>query len=80
MSLQKAAFLVEDRVISEFMTRAIADFNLAPVSEACKFSFEVNPAILFKMNNNQLPMGCHAWWLYDLEFWRPHIESYGYKL
>lgn len=80
MSIQKAAFLCEDRVISELMTRSIKEFNLAPVEDACKFSFEVNPGILYEMNNNTLPMGCHAWWLYDLEFWKPYIESYGYEL
>lgn len=79
-SLQKASFLSEDRVISEFMTRSIKDFNLASADDACKFSFEVNPDILLAMNNNKLPMGCHAWWLYDLAFWRPYIESYGHKL
>lgn len=79
-SIQKASYLAEDRVISEFMTRSIKEFNLAPVDDAFKFSFEVNPAILYEMNNHALPMGCHAWWLYDLEFWKPYIESYGYKL
>jgi len=80
ISLQKASFLCEDRVISEFMTRSIKEFNIAPVDDAFKFSFEVNPGILYEMNNYALPMGCHAWWLYDLEFWKPYIESYGYKL
>lgn len=79
-SIQKASFLAEDRVISEFMTRSIKEFNLAPVEDAYKFSFEVNPDILHEMNNGQLPMGCHAWALYDLAFWKPYIESYGYKL
>jgi len=80
MSIQKASFLMEDRVISELMTRGIKGFNLAPAEEAYKFSFEVNPDILYEMNNHTLPMGCHAWWLYDLEFWKPYIESYGYEL
>jgi hypothetical protein len=43
-------------------------------------SFEVNPSFLYKINNNKLPMGCHAWWRYDLEFWKPFIEEYGYKV
>lgn len=79
-SIQKASFLYEDRVINEFMATGLKNFKLAPVEEAIKFSFEANPAILYKMNNDTLPTGCHAWWRYDLEFWKPFIESYGYKL
>jgi hypothetical protein len=44
------------------------------------FSFERSPDYLYKQNNNELPFGCHAWWKYDLSFWKPFIESYGYKL
>jgi len=79
-TIQKAHFLSEDRLISEVMTRGMEKFKLAPVAEAIKFSFEMNPQLLYKMNGNKLPMGCHAWWLYDLEFWKPFIENYGYKL
>jgi hypothetical protein len=78
-SIQKATILYEDRVIANGMLR-LKNFNIAPVDEAIKFSFEVNPDILYKMNDNTLPMGCHAWWLSDLEFWKPFIENYGYKL
>lgn len=55
-------------------------FRIPPEQEAWKFSFEVNPKVLFERNNRQLPFGCHAWWKYDLDFWRPHIESFGYNL
>jgi hypothetical protein len=55
-------------------------FNIAPISEAVKFSFEVNPEYLFELNNSKLPTGCHAWWKYDLNFWKPHIEKFGYIL
>ncbi len=78
-SIQNSSFLFEDRVISGVMSR-IKNFKLAPVDEAIRFSFEVNPQILYKMNNDTLPTGCHAWWLYDLPFWKPFIENYGYKL
>lgn len=55
-------------------------FRIPPEREAWKFSFEVNPNVLFEKNDCQLPFGCHAWWKYDLDFWRPHIESFGYIL
>ena len=48
--------------------------NIAPISEAIKFSFEINPKLLLEMNNNILPFGCHAWWKYDLDFWKNHIK------
>jgi hypothetical protein len=55
-------------------------FNLPSIDDAIKFSFEMQPRRLFELNQKQLPFGCHAWWKYDLEFWRPYIESFGYKL
>jgi len=56
------------------------NFKIAPKEEALKFSFEVKPERLFELNNHKLPMGCHAWWRYNLNFWRPFIEQYGYTL
>ncbi|RCH55489.1 hypothetical protein DJ568_06235 [Mucilaginibacter hurinus] len=79
-TIQKAGFLFEDKVVFEFMAPAFPEFKLAPADEAYKFSFEVNAPLLYAKNGEKLPMGCHAWWLYDLEFWKPFIESYGYKL
>lgn len=37
------------------------------------FSFECNPRKLFEMSGRKLPMGCHGWWKYDLEFWKDFI-------
>lgn len=38
--------------------------------QAIAFSFERSPAYLYKLNNRQLPFGCHAWKKYDYEsFW-----------
>jgi hypothetical protein len=48
-------------------------FKVAPVEEALKFSFEVKPDLLYKMNGNNLPFGCHAWAKHDFEFWKPFI-------
>ena len=79
-TIQKADFLFEDKIVFEFMAPAIEGFKLAPVEDAYKFSFEVHPEVLYEMNKNKLPMGCHAWWLYNLEFWKPFIENYGYRL
>jgi hypothetical protein len=78
-SIQKAYFIHEDLVLSNFFAVS-KRFNIAPVDEALRFSFEVNPEILYQKNSWQLPMGCHGWWKYDLEFWKPFIEAEGYSL
>ena len=44
-------------------------FKIPPTNIALKFSFEVNPKLLFKINKNILPTGCHAWNKYDRKFW-----------
>ncbi|WP_026899009.1 DUF5672 family protein [Daejeonella oryzae] len=53
----------------------VLKFNIAPLEHAIKFSFEVNPSILFNKNNKELPLGCHAWEKYEKDFWKAHISS-----
>jgi hypothetical protein len=50
-------------------------FKVAPIEDAIKFSFEIYPNKLFKMNNEQLPFGCHAWEKYNYDFWKKYIPS-----
>jgi hypothetical protein len=76
----QASGLYEDIFFSEVVPKFIADFRIAPIEEAIKFSFEVRPERLFILNSEQLPMGCHAWWRYNFEFWKPFIEGAGYTL
>jgi len=56
-----------------------SDYKVAPVEDATRFSFELNPEFLFRMNNRQLPFGCHGWEKYDPEFWKPFIEEHFQK-
>ena len=79
-TLQNASFFNEDWILCSFLQQNATWTNLSTIEDAIKFSFEANPYFLFKLNNMQLPMGCHAWWKYDLSFWKPHIEKFGYKL
>jgi hypothetical protein len=79
-SLQSADLLNEDWVIAELMAKNVNDFKVSTLTDAVQFSFEVKPEALFKKNNNNLPMGCHAWWRYNLAFWKPYIENFGYSL
>jgi hypothetical protein len=65
--------LHEDHYWADIVASVFADFHIAPVEEAIQFSFEVNPALLYKMNHHTLPFGCHAWEKYDPAFWKEFI-------
>lgn len=58
----------EDYFWAVIIANAFNNFRVAGVKDAIKFSFEVNPHILFKMNKNRLPFGCHAWEKYTPSF------------
>ena len=51
-------------------------FKVAQPEFAIKFSFEVMPRLLFELNNNELPFGCHASDKYDPEFWESFMQSH----
>lgn len=70
----------EDLFWAEVIPDNFPDFKVPRPTEALKFSFEVNPEILYQLNNEQLPFGCHAWWKYNLNFWLPHINNFGYDI
>lgn len=70
----------EDRFWAEEIPAVFAGFRVPDPLISMRFSFEVNPDVLFEMNHHELPFGCHAWWRYNLEFWKPHIQSYGHEL
>lgn len=70
----------EDMFICYRLKMKFPLLNIATVEDAKQFSFEFNPETLYYLNNGNLPFGCHAWWRYDLEFWRPHINKAGYSI
>lgn len=63
----------EDFVFSKFFMED-EPFHIPTKEFALKFSFETNPRLCYKLNNNALPFGCHAWERYDPEFWSVHIK------
>jgi hypothetical protein len=63
----------EDTFWSMRATKYCADFKIAAVEDAIKFSFEVAPRQCYEMNNRSLPFGCHGWARYDREFWEPFL-------
>lgn len=64
-----------------FFSMANSDeFKVAPVKTALEFSFETEVRKCFEKNGKKLPFGCHAWGKYDLRFWKPYIEKFGYEI
>lgn len=70
----------EDKYWCEIVAQRFAGFRVAPYDRARMFSFEVNPSRLFSECDRVLPFGCHKWMQYEPEFWRSHIEEFGYAL
>lgn len=54
--------------------------NIAPVEVAVSFSFEEQVKKSFELNHNKLPFGCHAWFNFDFDFFRPYMQEEGYDL
>ena len=46
------------------------DFIIPNEITASRFSLELKPSYYFKVNGGKLPMGGHAWWKHEPEFWR----------
>lgn len=69
-----APYINEDHYLSQTLANIFSDYKVALVEDAVKFSFEAKPAFLYKMNNNQLPFGCHAWQKNDPQFWNSIIN------
>jgi len=55
-------------------------FKMPSPQTALEFSFELMPRECFRENNYQLPFGCHAWEKYDIDFWKPILSEYGYRI
>ncbi|MFA6200193.1 MAG: DUF5672 family protein [Bacteroidales bacterium] len=50
--------------------------KLPNIYKAISFSFEKSPDYLFKLNNNKLPFGCHAFEKNEYEcFWKKYINN-----
>lgn len=47
-----------------------------PLQEALSFSWDINPARLFRLSGGLLPMAAHGWYKHDrLRFWEPHVAA-----
>lgn len=79
-TVQKNFHYHEDVFFSEVAPTYDKEFKVAPIEAATRFSFELRPKFLYDLNKQVLPMGCHAWWRYGFDFWKPHISEFGYSL
>ncbi|GHT77341.1 hypothetical protein AGMMS50262_18080 [Bacteroidia bacterium] len=57
-----------------FWATEIPDFSYPEPLEALTFSFDKYPDYCFKLNNHELPFGCHGWYKRKMKkFWKPVI-------
>lgn len=63
----------EDIFWSQIAVTINPEFRVADYQMAKEFSFEVNPARLYR-ELGHLPFGCHKWHLYDRSFWEHFIH------
>ncbi len=74
MSLFMDIPINEDLFFAEYGPQLDSNFKVAPPTKALAFSFEIQPSVLFAMNNFKLPFGCHAYKVYDWDFWKDKIS------
>jgi len=66
--------LIEDMFFSIY--GFISDgFSVPDRFTASRFALENAPAYFFELNANYLPMGVHAWWKHDLDFWLKALQQ-----
>lgn len=65
----------EDVFFSIEVNKHGMNFTYPDYKEALRFSFDKYPALCYKLNNNQLPFGCHSWYKKRMrKFWFPIIK------
>lgn len=75
--------LADEQIKNEdlFYSSIISEkFRVAPLEVALRFAFERQVEQCYERNHKELPFGCHAWERYNPQFWKKHIEKYGYTL
>jgi hypothetical protein len=71
----------EDIFWSVRVPRVLSWFKVADPLSALRFSFELKPDELYRLNHSKLPFGCHSWQKDEqLTFWKEFIEREGYSL
>lgn len=60
------------------LNRYVPQLKIPDWRTALKFGVEHMPEKAFHLNGG-LPFGCHAWDIYETDFWKKEIEKFGYK-
>ncbi len=65
----------EDYVFGFISQHSNHKLNIPQVGQAMQFAFDKHPEMLYKLNDNRLPFGCHGWYkpASNLEFWKQYI-------
>lgn len=56
------------------------NIKIPPYRKALSFAFDINPSLCYELNGEKLPFGCHAWYRYEIDFWRPFIQKEGFSV
>ena len=67
----------EDKILA-LAAKRFQFFKIPKHQIALQFAFEEQPRLLYSLNNDELPFGCHAWEKYEPLFYKSLIEPYGY--
>ena len=77
--LQTINLYNEDVFWSIEVNRQKRVLNIPSCQTGLKFAFEVPPVKAHKLNEQNLPFGCHDWDKYA-DFWRPVFKRYNYSI
>jgi len=69
----------EDMFWSVEINRTRRRLRIPSYKIGIKFSMEIYPDRALKLNNGELPFGCHAWDIHT-DFWRPIFKTFGYDI
>ena len=66
--------IYEDCIFGVLSKNSYLKTNIPKEDIALRFSFEMNPSILWELNNKELPFGCHAFEKNEYDkFWKNYI-------
>lgn len=69
----------EDAIWTGPIAKAVGAFSLADLDSAARFAFEAVPSYLYDKYENKLPFGCHAFAVYEPDFWAQHLPQWTHE-
>jgi hypothetical protein len=65
----------EDMFIAAEAEKYSPGFTIGSLGQALEFAFEREPRFCYEKAAGRIPLGAHAWALYDRPFWEPYLLS-----